>query len=113
MRLQALDLLRFIAALAVVAYHYLGTSNPSYPQLAGIAQFGYLGVPLFFMISGFVIFMTLEDETGTTNAIVWPKTFERYRPVVMGARLVALRGRLQKAHGVIHVVADHLVEEDA
>ncbi len=57
-----------------------------------------------------VIFMTLEDETGTTNVIVWPKIFERYRPVVMGARLVALRGRLQKAHGVIHVVADHLVD---
>lgn len=57
-----------------------------------------------------VIFMTLEDETGTSNVIVWPKVFERYRPVVMGARLVALRGRLQKAHGVIHVVADHLVD---
>ncbi|MGL3607675.1 error-prone DNA polymerase [Rhizobium sp. G187] len=57
-----------------------------------------------------VIFMTLEDETGTSNAIVWPKVFERYRPVVMGARLVVLRGRLQKAHGVIHVVADHLVD---
>ncbi|MDH4439902.1 MAG: error-prone DNA polymerase, partial [Rhizobium sp.] len=57
-----------------------------------------------------VIFMTLEDETGTINAIVWPKTFERYRPVVMGARLVALRGRLQKAHGVIHVVADQLFD---
>ncbi|EKF61235.1 DNA polymerase III subunit alpha [Agrobacterium albertimagni AOL15] len=57
-----------------------------------------------------VIFMTLEDETGTANVIVWPKVFERYRPIVMGARLVALRGRLQKAHGVIHVVADHLVD---
>lgn len=57
-----------------------------------------------------VIFMTLEDETGTANVIVWPKVFERYRPIVMGARLVALRGRLQKAHGIIHVVADHLVD---
>jgi DNA-directed DNA polymerase III PolC len=57
-----------------------------------------------------VIFMTLEDETGTANVIVWPKIFERYRPVVMGARLVALRGRLQNANGVIHVVADHLVD---
>ncbi|OZY87712.1 hypothetical protein CBP51_12355 [Cellvibrio mixtus] len=63
MRLQALDLLRFIAALAVVAYHYLGTSNPSYPQLAGIAQFGYLGVPLFFMISGFVIASSAEQRS--------------------------------------------------
>lgn len=60
-----------------------------------------------------VIFMTLEDETGTANVIVWPKVFERYRPIVMGARLVALRGRLQKAHGVIHVVTDHLVDASA
>lgn len=60
-----------------------------------------------------VIFMTLEDETGTANAIVWPKVFERYRPVVMGARLVVIRGRLQKANGVIHVVADHLVDASA
>jgi DNA-directed DNA polymerase III PolC len=60
-----------------------------------------------------VIFMTIEDETGTANVIVWPKVFEHYRPIVMGARLVALRGRLQKAHGVIHVVADHLVDASA
>ncbi|QLF68762.1 error-prone DNA polymerase [Peteryoungia desertarenae] len=60
-----------------------------------------------------VIFMTIEDETGTANIIVWPKTFERYRPVVMGARLVAIRGRLQKAHGVIHVVAEHIVDATA
>lgn len=53
-----------------------------------------------------VIFMTIEDETGVANAIVWPKVFEAYRPIVMGARLVAVRGRLQKADGVIHVVAE-------
>jgi error-prone DNA polymerase len=55
-----------------------------------------------------VIFMTLEDETGIANAIVWQKVFEVYRPVVMGARLVSVRGKLQKADGVIHVVAEHI-----
>ncbi|KAA0698631.1 DNA polymerase III subunit alpha [Neorhizobium sp. P12A] len=55
-----------------------------------------------------VIFMTLEDETGVSNAIVWPKAFEKYRPVVMGARLVKIRGRLQSQSGVIHVVVDHI-----
>jgi DNA polymerase III alpha subunit len=55
-----------------------------------------------------VIFMTLEDETGVANAIVWPKVFEKYRSVAMGARLVKIRGRLQSQSGVIHVVADHL-----
>ena len=49
--------------------------------------------------------MTIEDETGVANAIVWPKVFEAYKPIVMGARLVAGRSRQQKADGVIHVVA--------
>lgn len=55
-----------------------------------------------------VIFMTLEDETGVANAIVWNKAFERYRPVVMGARLVRIRGRLQSQSGVIHTVVEHI-----
>ncbi len=55
-----------------------------------------------------VIFMTIEDETGIANIIVWEKTFRKYRPQVMGSRLVKIRGRLQNQSGVIHVVADHL-----
>jgi error-prone DNA polymerase len=55
-----------------------------------------------------VIFMTLEDETGVANAIVWSKVFERYRPVVMGARLVKIRGRLQSQSSVIHTVVEHI-----
>lgn len=55
-----------------------------------------------------VIFMTLEDEHGVANAIVWPKVFEKFRPIVLGARLVRVHGRLQSAAGVIHVVADRL-----
>jgi len=53
-----------------------------------------------------VIFMTLEDEKAIANIIVWPKTFERYRPIVLGARFVRVRGRLQSESGVIHVVAE-------
>ena len=55
-----------------------------------------------------VIFMTLEDETDIANAIVWPKIFERFRPVVLGARLVAVSGRMQSESGVIHVIADRI-----
>jgi DNA polymerase III alpha subunit len=55
-----------------------------------------------------VIFMTLEDETGIANTIVWPKTFEQFRPVVLGARLTAVTGKLQSASGVIHVVAEQV-----
>lgn len=60
MRLQALDLFRFVAALAVVLYHYTAQPNSPYTQLAQFTQFGYLGVPLFFMISGFVIAASAE-----------------------------------------------------
>ncbi len=55
-----------------------------------------------------VIFMTLEDETGVANAIIWPKAFEKYRAIVMGARLVKIRGKLQSQNGVIHTVVDHI-----
>ncbi len=55
-----------------------------------------------------VIFATLEDETGIANIIVWPKVFEAYRAVIMRARLLWVRGRLQREGLVIHVVADHL-----
>ncbi|MCB1467591.1 MAG: error-prone DNA polymerase, partial [Rhizobiaceae bacterium] len=57
-----------------------------------------------------VIFETIEDETGIANLIVWPKTFEKYRAVVLGSRCVGVRGRLQNEEGVIHVVADHLAD---
>jgi error-prone DNA polymerase len=55
-----------------------------------------------------VIFMTLEDETGIANVIVWARTFERFRPIVLGARLVAVTGPLQHESGVIHVVAEKI-----
>ncbi|ANM06422.1 error-prone DNA polymerase 3 [Rhizobium phaseoli] len=55
-----------------------------------------------------VIFMTLEDETGVANAIVWNAMFDKYRAVVMGARLVKIRGRLQSHSGVIHTVVEHI-----
>ena len=55
-----------------------------------------------------VVFMTIEDESAVANVIVWPKVFERVRPVVLGARYVAVSGRVQSEQGVIHVVADQL-----
>jgi DNA polymerase III alpha subunit len=56
--------------------------------------------------TGNAIFMTLEDETAIANTIVWPRKFEQYRPVVMGARLISVTGILQNEKGVIHIVAD-------
>ena len=60
-----------------------------------------------------VVFMTLEDETDIANVIVWPKVFEKNRRTVMTARFLAVRGRLQRAGLVIHVVAESFVELSA
>jgi error-prone DNA polymerase len=70
-----------------------------------------------------VVFITIEDETGVANLVVWPDVFEKQRKIVMGARLMAVHGIVQRdedeqqpdcrgqsgpAHGVIHVVARRL-----
>ena len=57
-----------------------------------------------------VCFITLEDETGVANLVVWPDVFERQRKIVMGARLIAVRGIIQRDNdsGVIHVIARRL-----
>ncbi|WIV52206.1 error-prone DNA polymerase [Marivivens sp. LCG002] len=55
-----------------------------------------------------VIFLTLEDETGVSNVVVWPKVYERFRREVMGGRLVRVTGHLQREGIVVHVIAEHV-----
>ncbi|MGB3244787.1 MAG: error-prone DNA polymerase [Sulfitobacter sp.] len=55
-----------------------------------------------------VCFITLEDEAGVANLVIWPKLFEIYRRVIMSARLLVVHGRVQSDGRVIHVVADRL-----
>jgi DNA polymerase III alpha subunit len=50
--------------------------------------------------------VTLEDETGTCNVVVWANVFERYRRAVMAGRLLRVTGRLQRESNVVHVVAE-------
>ncbi len=60
-----------------------------------------------------VIFMTLEDETGVTNVVVWPKTFERFRRTVLTSRIILVSGEVQREGSVIHIVASHLEDKSA
>ncbi len=61
-----------------------------------------------------VIFMTIEDETGIVNAVVWPKVTERYRRQLMAASLILIEGRIQKSpEGVVHLVAVRLIDRTA
>ena len=55
-----------------------------------------------------VVFVTLEDETGIANLIVWPAILERFRRAALGATLLYCRGRLQREDSVIHLVAEEL-----
>jgi error-prone DNA polymerase len=55
-----------------------------------------------------VVFVTIEDETGVANLIVWPPVLERFRRAALGATLLYCRGRLQREESVIHIVADDL-----
>ena len=60
-----------------------------------------------------VVFLTLEDETGTGNIVVWPDRFERYRRVTIGARLMRIEGRVQRSGIVVHVVAERMHDMSA
>ena len=59
-----------------------------------------------------VVFVTIEDEAGIANLVVWPKVFEAHRRIVMGSRLMGVRGRIQREgkgdYVVIHLVAEEL-----
>ena len=55
-----------------------------------------------------VIFLTLEDETGTVNIIVWRKMYERFRRAVIAGRMLRVTGRLQRESDVIHVIAEKI-----
>jgi error-prone DNA polymerase len=63
---------------------------------------------------GTAIFITLSDETGVCNVVVWERTFDRFRKEVMGSRLLLAEGKVQKSpEGVIHLMAENLVDRSA
>ena len=58
-----------------------------------------------------VVFMTLEDETGIANIVVWPKVMERFRKEVMGARLILVEGHIQSSpEQVTHLIAERVFD---
>ncbi|MAN73646.1 MAG: error-prone DNA polymerase [Henriciella sp.] len=57
-----------------------------------------------------VYFVTLEDETGIANTVIWPRTGELYRAALMSARIMLINGRVQRADNVTHIVAAQLID---
>ena len=60
-----------------------------------------------------VLFVTLEDESGVANLVIWPRLYERQRPVAIGARLLGVRGRIQREGAVVHLIAHRLLDLSA
>ncbi|MCJ8055038.1 error-prone DNA polymerase [Shinella curvata] len=60
-----------------------------------------------------VIFVTIEDETGIANLVVWRKVFLAYRPIVMGAPMIGVKGYIQREGEVVHLVVQHLTDLSA
>ncbi|MEO5322842.1 error-prone DNA polymerase [Mesorhizobium sp. CC13] len=60
-----------------------------------------------------VMFITLEDETGIANLVVWPKVFEANRRTILSAGMIAVRGRIQREGEVVHLVAQRLTDLSA
>jgi error-prone DNA polymerase len=91
------------------------TRNASLPQLADGRRVSVAGLVLVRQRpgKGNAIFLTLEDEEAVANIIIWPRVFERYRAVVMGARFIRVTGKLQAESGVIHIVADGIEDLSA
>ena len=59
-----------------------------------------------------VIFLTLEDETGNANVVIWNSVLARFRPVVLHARLVLIKGVVEREGAIVHLVAGHLQNLD-
>lgn len=55
-----------------------------------------------------VIFLTLEDETGVSNIVIWPRVYHRFRRIVMAGRLLRVTGRLEREGIVIHLISDQI-----
>ncbi|WP_165975911.1 acyltransferase family protein, partial [Actinomadura rubrisoli] len=115
-RLTELDLLRFLAALAVVLYHFTGFGGPGpwpeaarevFPEIAGITRYGYLGVDLFFMVSGFVILMSAwgrgPGEFGVSRVVRLMPAY--WASVLLGAAVYAV---FREGHGVPGLVVPNL-----
>ena len=96
---------RLEEAGAVTAQAYAGLPNDRRVQVGGVVL-----VRQRPGTAKGVCFITLEDETGVANLVLWQDVFERFRPVAMGARMVLAKGRVQSAEGVTHLVVEELID---
>jgi error-prone DNA polymerase len=56
------------------------------------------------------VFLTLEDETGNTNVLVWTSILERYRAVLLQGQLLRIKGTVEREGEVVHLIAGHVID---
>jgi len=56
------------------------------------------------------MFITIEDETGVANLVIWPSLYEKQRQIILTANMLGVEGRVQRDGQVIHIVADKLID---
>jgi error-prone DNA polymerase len=90
------------------------TDNAKLKQVRNNAAVAVAGIVLVRQRPGSakgVVFLTLEDEYAVCNVVIWPQVLESHRSIVMGARLMLIRGRVQKSDDVLHVVANRVEDK--
>ena len=60
-----------------------------------------------------VMFITIEDETGVANLVIWPSLYERQRRIILAAGMIGVQGRVQREGDVVHLVANQLTDMSA
>ena len=97
--------------LAPLRRHLAARHLPSAGQVAAMEhgrQISYAGLVICRQRPGTaagVVFMTLEDETGFVNLVVWSKVFERFRNTILSASFLGVSGTIQSQHNVVHIIA--------
>jgi peptidoglycan/LPS O-acetylase OafA/YrhL len=111
--LPAIDLLRMVAALLVLGFHYLFRGNAAggmlemgFPKLWPAAKYGYMGVPLFFVLSGFLISISAEEEGPA--AFAWARFVRLYPAFIICVTLTALSATFDGDHMYTASLAQYL-----
>ena len=97
--------------------------NPKWPQPPSALPHNLLSIPpngSMITVAGLVlvrqkpgtasgvVFLTLEDEFGVSNIIVWPNIFKKFRNQVIGGRMLRITGKLQREDNVTHIIANYI-----
>jgi DNA-directed RNA polymerase len=119
-RLAATGKCSYIVLMPVTSARHASHASPPAPACTRAADLGYVSTGHRATVAGLVIlrqrpgtakgviFLTLEDETGVINVIIWRKLYEQFRRAIIAGRLLRVTGRVQHEGGVTHLIAERI-----